>query len=466
MAASRVNTYRIIAKAWSAIFLLVALLFLFAPQWLGQSLTGLGRAIGLSGVIHAPANTPWHVLTLSLMGTLAVLAAVSARFPEKRSYYLIIVIAKGISVAGFLKLALASGTVWLLCAGADAFVALSLAWAFPKSTGRRVSGFAAHSRSLRPFYEVWFGKIDIAPQRALWFRYTTLNGQRHEASTWAILFHNGNITTGKNTWPLAQLAPPNSIILPDGAHPERFQDRPQVFHLGHHHLDTGNAIGSADSVSWDLQFTSQGQRFEFVPPALKALGLAKTNYYDCFMNLRFSGQVKVGGETIPLENRPGMIGHISGKKSGHAWAWVHCNQFAGGENALFEGLSGQIELGGKPSRPLTSLVLIVDGRQYAFAGLKQLVKTHSRFGNGQWEFEAHSAQATLKGTATAPDNVALVEYIDTDDSRLWCRNSKLANLSLELTDQKTGQTHAFEARGTAAFEIVNREEPSGEIHLK
>ena len=76
-----------------------------------------------------------------------------------------------------------------------------------------------------------------------------------------------------------------------------------------------------------------------------------------------------------------------------------------------------------------------------------------------------SSTAILKGTAVAPGKVALVEYTDTDDSNLWCYNSKLAALKLELTDLKTNKVEVFETKETAAFEIVNRELPSREVEL-
>jgi len=466
MSKPSVKTYVFVAKTWSVVFVIVAFIFMFFPHHLSRGLTSFGNAIGFSGTIYAPAYTLWHILTFSLMGTLAMLAAVSARFPEKKSYYSAIMVAKTISVLGFLKLAMTFGTVWLLCAGADAFVALSLVWAYPKFSSQMAAGFARHGKVHAPFYEVWFGKIDIAPDRAFWFRYTTLNGKRQEASTWAVLFKDGHIATGKNTWPLADLAPGNGIIIPSLDEQARYSGHPQVFHIGHNHLDTANATGSAGKVAWNLHFTDKGHRFDHVPPLVKKLGVAKSNYYDCFMDLRFSGEIKFDGETISLKDRTGMIGHISGKQSAHAWAWVHCNNFKGKESVIFEGLSAQILLGSKVSPPLTSLVLVVDGKQYAFSSLKLMLKTQSKFGDNKWEFEAQSSVAILKGIATASENIALVEYIDTDDSKLWCSNSKLANLKLELTNKKTGKTQTFVAEATAAFELVNRETPKGKIDLK
>jgi len=144
---------------------------------------------------------------------------------------------------------------------------------------------------------------------------------------------------------------------------------------------------------------------------------------------------------------------------------VHCNSFEGDQQVVFEGISARIKVGGKESPPLTSTVLYVDDKEYAFSSFKILLATESKFGDGEWEFEAKSAVATLTGKAVAPGKVALVEYTDTDDSNLWCHNSKLANLELELTDHQSKATKKFVAKGTAAFELVDRNRPDREVDL-
>jgi hypothetical protein len=164
----------------------------------------------------------------------------------------------------------------LTCAVADGFVALTLVMTFPKKELGNIPGFARPTDVASPFYNVWLGKIDLSPGNALWFRYTTLNGVKQEASTWAILFQEEKIVTGKNTWPLDQLAPANSVILPNDDLAGRFIGKKQVFHLGKQHLDEANAIGEAGEVSWDLSFVDHGKRFEFVPSSVKALGVAKS----------------------------------------------------------------------------------------------------------------------------------------------------------------------------------------------
>ena len=501
--------YIIVAKTWSIAFFIAGLLFLIFPAQLGQSLTHFANSIGLNGTILVPTGSLWYILTLSLMGTLVLLARTTARYPERQAPYVTLLSAKTISVAGFLVLSITNGPAWLLCAFTDAFVAFTLFITHTSVVSEKLAkGFASIHPAKSPHYEVWFGKIDISPGRAFWFRYTIINGVKKEASAWAILFDHkkseqsrdpdtSGVAVGKQTWPLGDLAPSNCIIIPDNKNIERFQDLPQVFHLGSAHLDGANAIGQANKlspknytseikkgaegrvslpfgegrggasndISWDLEFTANGHRFEHVPPLIKFLRVAKSTYDACFLDLRFSGTVKAGSEIITLKDRPGMIGHIYGKQSAHSWAWAHCNNFEGQENVIFEGLSACIELAGKVTKPLSSFILIVGERRYVFSSTIKLLTAQSAFGDGRWEFMAKNSKVMLKGTATAPGKVALVEYTDTDNSNLWCYNSKMAALKLELTDLKTEKVEVFESVATAAFEIVNRELPSQRVDL-
>jgi len=458
--------YVLVAKSWSIVFLVVGLLFLAIPAELGENLTSQAHALGLKGEISTQAGTLWHVLSLSLMGALVLLAWTSARYPGRQAPYITLLLAKTVSVIGFLGLSWTVGSAWLLCAGADAFVAFTLVITHPSAIpANLVKEFARILTVKPPHYEVWFGKVDVSPGKALWFRYTIIDGVKKEASAWAILFDSDKITTGKKTWPLNNLAPSNCVIIPNNGNAKRFQDIPQVFHLANAHLDGANAIGQAGDVSWDLEFKDNGHRFEHVPTMVKLLRVAKSTYSGCFLDLRFSGTIGNGSEKITLQDRPGMIGHIHGKKSAHSWAWAHCNNFEGREDVVFEGLSARIKLGGKLTPPLSSFILIAGERRYEFSSTVKLFTAQSEFGEGRWEFMVKSSAATLKGTAVAPGKVALVEYTDTDDSNLWCYNSKLAALKLELTDLKTNKVEVFETKETAAFEIVNRERPSREVEL-
>ena len=146
------RTYSFIAKVWSIVFAFVGLSFLFIPDRIAELLNGLADISGLSGTITAPSGNLWHVLTISLMGILAVTASLSAKNPKAKPYYLALVIAKSISVAGFIFLMLQDGPAWVICAGADAFVALTLMLTFPTPKTDMTPGFARTTNAKAPHY--------------------------------------------------------------------------------------------------------------------------------------------------------------------------------------------------------------------------------------------------------------------------------------------------------------------------
>ncbi|MCC6273036.1 MAG: hypothetical protein IT572_06175 [Deltaproteobacteria bacterium] len=415
-------------------------------------------------------GTLWYILALSLMGIITVCAWRSASRPSDPDTYIALMAAKLISTLGFVLLAYRYGGAWLLAAAGDGFVAATL-WASRRLGAAKNSalpcGFARVFRGQKPFYEVWFAEIQTAPGQALWFRYTLLNGTQQIACTWALRFDETGVSAYKDPEALADLAPANCVLLPEIGDRDRFRGRPQVFHLGASRLDSRNALGRAGAISWDLTFRDSGKRFCHVPEALKALGIAKSTLESCFLDLRFSGTIRNGEQEIRIREAPGLIGHIYGKKQAHEWAWAHCNSFEGVEDAVFEGLSARVRLGKWITPPVSSFVLFLEGRRYSFSSVWRLFSAKSEFGEGKWVFGAKHRGVRIEGEARAPAprQVAVVQYTDTDGSSLWCKNSKLSDLTVRIVDPRRGIDRTLVAKASAAFEIVNRKQPHGETTL-
>ncbi len=310
------------------------------------------------------------------------------------------------------------------------------------------SGFARRYDGSGPHYEVWYGKVDIAPGRALWFRYTTLDGTVKQASCWAIYFDGDRCEGAKDNYPLEEIAP--------------FGGQHRGFHLSDDlHLDESGAVGRAGEVSWDLSWTDSGRHFSYMPHVLEKIGLARSTYDDCLLDLRVTGTIRVGDTQIEVDDAPGMVGHIQGKRiMGYNWAWSHCNCFDDAPDAAFEGLSVRALLGSRVSPKLSAFVIWVDGRQYSFRTPVAMLLNNSEYTRDHWVFSARSGDVVLSGEARSPNNVALVEYTDTDGSHLWCYNSKLSDLEVRIQDPSQGLDRTLRSSGRAAFEHVNREQPA------
>ena len=417
--------YSLIARIWGWVFISVGLAFLFIPQNVASILTVLSSTTGLSGTIVAPASNLWHVLSLSLMSMLAVAIFASAKTPENNSLYHAILTAKTVSTLGFVLLSLQE-SAWLVCAAGDGFVALTLIWA------RRTR----HTHH----YEIWFGKLNFAPQQAFWFRHTVFHGVKKEVANWAILFCQNQIQTGKD------ILPPNLTKLQN--------------------LLPGDAstTGKAGKLSWDLKWRDSGKQHDFVPWFFKILGLAKSHYQSRFADVHFQGTIKTPETNFTVHDAPGMLGHIQGKSQAHEWAWMHCNDFdtAGPVKIVIEGLSARLKFLGFASPVLSTFVIWINDLKYDF----RIFGIESDFAEGRWNFFMKKKNISVSGKITLANatQVATVEYDDTDGTKLWCRNTKLANLSLHVKIPQQGLDQTFFSHGTTAFEVVNRHQPSNICH--
>lgn len=299
-----------------------------------------------------------------------------------------------------------------------------------------------------PFYEVWYGKLNLTPQKAFWFRYTLLNGKTKESALWAIFFDESKIIARKKVFPLHEASLEPYVHLPLGR------------------LTENSCVGSLDDIQWDLTYQKRDGAFDHVPHLFKKLHFSKSLVCTPIVDARFLGKITVDGVVHSLDQVPGMAGHIWGKKQALCWSWAHCNSFEGMENTVFEGLSAKIPIMGRASPPLTSLYLKDGDKEYVFNGVIDLLKTQSSFGYGFWEFYTKKRNFILKGRIeSVPNHIAVVTYTDTDDSVLYCHNSKLAKCELTLENRQTGQKKRFISESSAALEWVTRNGFRGEKYL-
>lgn len=305
-----------------------------------------------------------------------------------------------------------------------------------------------------PFYEVWFGKVDLAPGRALWFRYTLLDGLTRDASVWAILFKDGEIVTGKEVHSIGDL----KLWQGQERRGESLLDK-GIFEVESGRLTPTRARGKAGALSWDLRFSDRQRAFSHLPPSMKRLHLSRSEYLGAMLDVEFHGHLSVGEELLEVRGAKGMVGHIFGSKQAHSWAWCHCSSFDSGEDFVLDALSARLLVGGRMTRPLTSAVVFQGERRYAFSGPLSLVLNQSDWNSTRWKFSGSDGAAELFGLATLKRPTAIVEYTDTDGSRLWCHNSKLSDLSICFYDPEKDERRELRATGTAAFEVVTRTRP-------
>ncbi len=312
-----------------------------------------------------------------------------------------------------------------------------------------------------PWQEVWYMKFNQpAHRRALWLRFTLLmsgDGQKRIAETWAIAFdkHAATLKVGvKNTYGLNDFKETGNAA---------FQIGENEFCNTH----TRGAVHNADHrITWDLTLTPHRDlAFDFVPRLLQRMGLVKNTTWTVFEDLRWNGWSEVDGQRCEWNDAPGMQGHLAGARNGHSWAWGHCNTFVDEQgtpvNFVFDGISARGRRGDSGSTPLLSTFFFYyNGREYHVNGFFDALRARAQYSPEAWSFEARQRGLTFRGRVDAAlSEFAGVTYEDTDGSFLYCYNSKMSNMTVEIL--RGGIREAiYRARDSAAFEFVTREKRS------
>ncbi len=426
-------SYKLVASVWGWVFLIVGINFAFWPHEVTAFLTSLAGLAHLAGDFQTQSYSLWHILSLSLMAAVTVCAFWSARFPREEGVFAALITAKWVSTIGFSYLALTKFPAWWLCAFGDGTVAVTLMMARCCDAGV-FAAMRAKWRSCGLFYEVHFGKINLAPDKVFWFRHTRRRGKTNEAALWAILFDGKTATHEKKIFNIEDEA---ALGVPLVAH--------------------GRSVGATNDFSWDVTLSPVGAGSVCaVPLAMRLLGLTRSVYHSLPI-LGASGKIKIGDSHVEFQNKPAMMGHISGKSQATAWSWLNANEFDDGADVVFEALSARLKICGKVVGPLSWFVLVINKKAYRFSSFCPTQKiTTENDGNTVWRFSAACCGLSLRGEARFSDGVNPVklDYEDTDGSPRVCLNSGLATLKLEVTD-KTGPVHEYHASKKAMLEFVS-----------
>lgn len=301
-------------------------------------------------------------------------------------------------------------------------------------------------------YEAYFLIFhDLARRAAYWLRYTLMAPLKGEAvvELWSNLFDG---SAGK------------TVALKE-AHPASrasFSPPPFRFAVGEseltHSSAKGRIRGAEGEMAWDLRWEPNRESFRPLPNIVYALPLPVARVASPNLDIRVSGTVAVNGDVREITSAPGHQTHHWGRRHAPGWAWGHCGAFREDPGALFEGFSVRPRAGS--DRLLTILHFRVGGRSYTFNRLSDLRRTESRWDLGRWTFAARRGDVRFEGELTgAPERMVHLEYVDPDDSRLYCANTELADMRLKV-ERRAGSEWKLEreltAEGTACVEFTGR----------
>ncbi|MBI5487925.1 MAG: hypothetical protein HY905_11380 [Deltaproteobacteria bacterium] len=306
--------------------------------------------------------------------------------------------------------------------------------------------------SRRGWYEVYYLKLNVRETgEAFWIRYTLLSPEKGHGSPvaelWAIAFdprESGRNLALKRTVPIAEA---------------RIERAPFGFGVGNaqlrHDAATGSLEGRAGKLEWNLAWDPPAETFRHFPhEAMYRLALPKTKVLVPNQDVSFRGTIRWNDRVVECRGEPGQQTHIWGTKHADRWVWGHGNAFEG-VDASFECLSARIRIGPLVTPDLVLLFLRRGGRWCRLNSLWQAVMQKTEADLPVFRFRGEGEGIRLSGEASARIGDFIgVEYTDPDGEHLWCYNTKVADLRLDVEDD--GRSETLHARRTFALEFVQR----------
>jgi hypothetical protein len=299
-------------------------------------------------------------------------------------------------------------------------------------------------------YESYFVRANH-PERplAFWIRYTIFrpknDGLPAEGELWAIWFNGETeeIIAAKETMSLARCA----------FSPERLGAQ-----IGHCVLNDQALYGTArqgpTEISWELTMEGGQKPALLLPENLYDASLPKAKSVVPRPNARFDGYLVVGGRRYEIESWAGSQNHNWGSRHTDHYAFGQVCGFDDAPEAFLECASVKLKIGPVWTPRLTTVLLRLDGREFALTGIRTSLRAKADISYFDWRFETGNAEVELAGHITAPRyRFAGLTYRNPPGGEKTCLNSKLATCVLEVRPAD-GPPRTLVADQRAAFEIL------------
>ncbi|MCH2045490.1 MAG: hypothetical protein MK212_15340 [Saprospiraceae bacterium] len=304
----------------------------------------------------------------------------------------------------------------------------------------------AHNRG---HYESYFIRANHPNKAtAFWIRYTLFvprqKTQNAIAELWAVYFENGTITPVKQEYNLSDCVLNTSNFN---------------IKIGASHLRAFEAKGSIEQFSWDLTYENLHPPIFLLPLAMYDLPFPKAKSIISQPFASFGGHLKIGDQTVVIDNWLGSQNHNWGTEHTNRYAWGQVVGFEQDNRCLLELITASVNIAKWSSPFITLIVLYYNDKIQYFHQFKNWIQNKGKYAYFTWTFEAKNSNLEIKGTIQAEqtDFVGL-RYYNTDGTDKFCLNSKVASCTLNIRELKTGKTRTLSTVNRCAFEILTDEE--------
>ena len=489
---------RAVLRAYGWLFLGAGIFFVLFPGTVTALVNMLSTPLGARPL--QDSGRFWLALAGAMMAMISSLAFSLSRDPDQGAAWSALLISKGISTLLFFLFALIERNPLLLVGAAvDGPIFLHL-WLLRKETEDDPWASRA-GRAGRPFYEVYFAKLnDPATRSAAWVRFT-LRKSEGLVSTglWCVLFDAPAKRVLVEHWeeprlpesgasdPLLRLGAcslgRSSMRAEGPPAADRGITRGSVTEPSGEGMPSPSVAGrrpasEAVGAAWDLSWKPRSQGWDFVPSALQSLGAAKSCYRSMVPAGLFEGRVRVREKHLWFSEAWGSVGHLWGRGMAEDWRWAHA-VFPGaapGEAAakappsskggraplpegaaVFEILSARARVGPALTPRMTSANLLFQGKARESLGLLAVWSNRTREEEGGWSFRVDFGDLLAEGFCRPdPAMTAELDYADPAGGALLCRNCGVSGLALRLLDKSGALLAEFDTPDGASVEMVAR----------
>jgi len=309
----------------------------------------------------------------------------------------------------------------------------------------------------RGHYEVYYLKWnDFESKTAYWVRYTMTSPLPHVGNPycelWGIFF---DMLDSSKNFAVKTRYPIDKLDWDKDRFRVKIADAQLAMNACH-----GKIIDPKKnySLEWNLSFDSKSETFYHFPSQrFYTGGFPKTKALSPHVDARFAGKIVANGREINFKDAPGQQTHLWGVKHAHRWAWGHCNAFKEDPGAVWEGLDSQIMLGPIVSPHFRLFYLKTDGVNHYFNTLKHWFGNKGNWKIGLWTFEAQDNEIKIVGEITSKyDDHVAVTYNDPDGNLLWCNNSKVASIKIDVFNKAGSRIKQLTSDHGCAAEYVDR----------
>lgn len=339
----------------------------------------------------------------------------------------------------------------------------------PEANTCRYAGAPGHVES-------WFLRAnDPVRPRAVWLKATILAPLEGDpvAEGWFIWFDG---ETGR-TLAHRHTAPFKDAEFGSQGREVGIRIGPAQFTFGERGEAKGNITASFGKARFKLGWTpAEGgwaQPLSIYPwRVLREGPFPKSKLLTPFPALRFTGSIALPEEqsggaasaaTVSLDGWLGMQGHNWGKEHAFEYAWGQClfPAAAGAPEAMVEGFTGRVQVGGWTTPRLSAMVVRRGGEEYRFDRIFDFFRQEAHVSRDRWTLRLASAdgEARLRMDAGTRPMVCL-GYGNPNGKMSYCFNSKLADVLLEVKPAR-GAPFTCRSPHGGALEFLRREPDPG-----